>query len=422
MRSGQTLGMGELERIEHRPFVSAPFGLGCVTAGQRHGDLVALTADLGKYTDLYPFRDAYPDRYFNVGMAEQALITVAAGLAKAGLRAYCTTFGTFATRRAQDFVAVACAHGQAEVKIFGGHPGITTGYGGTHQAVDDLAMMRCIPDITVIDPCDATEMEQVASMAADIPGTVYSRILRGNVPVVFDPQTYRFVPGKAHRVGTGRQVGFVSSGLMTERCLDAVRSLLHGLERPGFDIHAHHLRVLLQRRTELDEHRLGVSGRPMDHAVLERDGDCPLPEHRPFTPEHPEVLAVAIDTEQSRRTGPHTERVAVPELAADEDPIGVGPLEPVETHVRLVELRHWNGLSARDPARDDQLDIALRHDERKGLAVVGEPRLGDGGIAEKNLDGDLRRRFSVHRFRRERRGQHEADDGSFHTPPPADTG
>ena len=225
MRSGQTLGMGELERIEHRPFVSAPFGLGCVTAGQRHGDLVALTADLGKYTDLYPFRDAYPDRYFNVGMAEQALITVAAGLAKAGLRAYCTTFGTFATRRAQDFVAVACAHGQAEVKIFGGHPGITTGYGGTHQAVDDLAMMRCIPDITVIDPCDATEMEQVASMAADIPGTVYSRILRGNVPVVFDPQTYRFVPGKAHRLGSGRQVGFISSGLMTERCLDAARSL-----------------------------------------------------------------------------------------------------------------------------------------------------------------------------------------------------
>lgn len=223
MGNGRTLGMGELERIEHRSFVSAPFGIGGVSAGHLHHDLVALTADLGKYTDLYPFRDEFPDRYFNVGMAEQALITVAAGLAKSGMRAYCTTFGTFATRRAQDFVAVACANGQAEVKIFGGHPGITTGYGGTHQAVDDLAMMRCIPDITVIDPCDATEMEQVASMAASIPGTVYSRILRGNVPVVFDPSTYRFVCGKAHRIGAGRQIGFISSGLMTERCVDAAK-------------------------------------------------------------------------------------------------------------------------------------------------------------------------------------------------------
>lgn len=225
MLKGQTLGMGELERVEHRPYVTAPFGRGCVAAGHAHPELVALTADLGKYTDLYPFRDTFPERYFNVGMAEQALVTVAAGLAKTGLRAYCTTFGTFATRRAQDFVAVACAHGQAEVKIFGGHPGITTGYGGTHQAVDDLAMMRCIPDLTVIDPCDATEMEQVAALAASIPGTVYCRILRGNVPVVFDPDTYRFVPGKAQRIGSGRQLGFVSSGLMTERCLDAAHRL-----------------------------------------------------------------------------------------------------------------------------------------------------------------------------------------------------
>lgn len=225
MLKGQTRGMGEVDAIAHRPFVSAPFGRGAVRAGAANDRVVALTADLGKYTDLYPFRDAYPDRYFNVGMAEQALITVAAGLAKTGFTAYCTTFGTFATRRAQDFVAIACAHGNAEVKIFGGHPGITTGYGGTHQAVDDLAMLRCIPNLTIIDPCDATEMEQVAAGAHSIPGTVYSRLYRANIPVVFDPDSYRFVLGKAHRIGDGRDVGFISTGFMTERALDAAASL-----------------------------------------------------------------------------------------------------------------------------------------------------------------------------------------------------
>lgn len=287
MSSGRTLGMGELERLEHRPFVPAPFGLGCVAAGHLHPDLVALTADLGKYTDLYPFRDAFPDRYFNVGMAEQALVTVAAGLAKSGMRAYCTTFGTFATRRAQDFVTVACAHGQAEVKIFGGHPGITTGYGGTHQAVDDLAMMRCIPDITVIDPCDATEMEQVATLSASIPGTVYARLLRGNVPVVFDPSTYRFVRGKAHRFGAGRQIGFISSGLMTERCLDAARrlgelgvetSVLHvGTIKP-FDSESVANFVADMRRVVIAENHITIGGLAslVLDAMQEAQLMCPL--------------------------------------------------------------------------------------------------------------------------------------------------
>lgn len=225
MPSGQTKGMGEVEAVVHRPFVHAPFGRGAVQAGRANARVLALTADLGKYTDLYPFRDAFPERYFNVGMAEQALITVAAGLAKTGYTAYCTTFGTFATRRAQDFVAIACAHGREEVKIFGGHPGITTGYGGTHQAVDDLAMLRCVPDITIIDPADATEMEQVAAMAHRIPGTVYSRLYRANVPVVFDPEIHQLEVGKAHRVGSGRDLGFITSGLMTERCIDVMRSL-----------------------------------------------------------------------------------------------------------------------------------------------------------------------------------------------------
>ncbi|WP_376100973.1 transketolase family protein (plasmid) [Roseomonas sp. CCTCC AB2023176] len=225
MAEGRTLGMGELETVEHRPSVMAPFSRGILAAQAARGDLVVLTADLGKYTDVYPFRDAHPGRFHNVGMAEQALVTVAAGLARTGHVPYCTTYGCFATRRAYDFLAIACAHGGANVKMFAALPGITTGYGGTHQAIEDLGLMRSIPDMTVIDPCDATEMEQVAEAAADIPGTVYCRLLRGAVPQVLDPRSYRFVPGRTMPLREGSDVAIVSTGFMTERCLDACRAL-----------------------------------------------------------------------------------------------------------------------------------------------------------------------------------------------------
>jgi transketolase len=231
LKQSRTLGMGEVEAVEHRRSMKAPFAQGLIEAQRRHGNVVTLTADLGKYTDVHPFRDFYPDRFFNVGMAEQALVTVAAGLAKTGHIAYCTTYGCFATRRAYDFLAIACAHGEADVKMFAALPGITTGYGGTHQAIDDLALMRAIPGMTVIDPCDATEMRQVASLAADIPGTLYCRLLRNEVPIVFGDD-YRFELGKAKVVRGGGSVGIVSTGFMTERAIDAAQTL----SRDGIEI------------------------------------------------------------------------------------------------------------------------------------------------------------------------------------------
>ena len=227
----RTLGMGEVEAVVDRPARNAPFADGTIAAQERHGNLVVLTADLGKYTDVHPFRDRFPDRFYNVGMAEQALVTVAAGLAKTGHIAYCTTYGCFATRRAYDFLAIACAHGGANVKMFAALPGITTGYGGTHQAIDDLALMRSIPDMTVIDPCDAVEMRQVAELAADIPGTLYCRLLRNMVPVVFGDD-YRFELGKAKVVRPGNEIGIVSTGFMTERAMDAATHL----SRHGADV------------------------------------------------------------------------------------------------------------------------------------------------------------------------------------------
>jgi len=143
---GRTLGMGEKEQTGARPTVDAPFGHALAALAHKRSDIVGLSADLAKYTDMLPFRDAFPDRFFNVGMAEQNLIAVSAGLAKTGHTVFCTTYGVFATRRAYDFIAIACAHSNANVKIFAGLPGLTTGYGGTHQAIEDLALIlqaRC---------------------------------------------------------------------------------------------------------------------------------------------------------------------------------------------------------------------------------------------------------------------------------------
>ena len=220
----RTLAMGQDEAGNGRPTVDAPFGRAMKALGEKRSEIVGLTADLGKYTDILPFRDAFPDRFFNVGMAEQNLVAVAAGLARTGLIPYATTYGVFATRRAFDFVAIACAHSNLNVKIIAGLPGLTTGYGGTHQAIEDLALMRMIPGLIVIDPCDATEIEAATIAIADHPGPVYMRLLRGAVPVVLD-RGYHFEIGKAHRLRGGKDVGIISTGLMTERAVDAADAL-----------------------------------------------------------------------------------------------------------------------------------------------------------------------------------------------------
>jgi transketolase len=215
-----TKAMGRDEAAS-RPAVEAPFGRALVEVAGKRPAIVGLTADLGKYTDILPFRDAFPGRFFNVGMAEQNLVAVAAGLARTGHVPFATTYGVFASRRAYDYIAIAVAHAGLPVKIIAGLPGLTTGYGGTHQAIEDTALMSLIPGLVVIDPCDATEIAAATRAIADHDGPVYMRLLRGNVPVVFDPQGFAFEIGKARLVREGGDLGFVSTGLMTERAIDA---------------------------------------------------------------------------------------------------------------------------------------------------------------------------------------------------------
>jgi transketolase len=205
--------------------VAAPFGRALVAAAERDPRIVGLTADLGKYTDLHLFAERFPERFFQAGMAEQNLIAVAAGMARTGWIPFATTYCVFATRRAYDFIAIGAAFGRANVKIAAGLPGLTTGYGGTHQGIEDLALMRAVPNLVVIDPCDATELEQVVPAVAEYPGPVYLRLLRGQVPVVLDPAAYRFEIGRARRLREGGDVALISTGLMTGRVLEAAAEL-----------------------------------------------------------------------------------------------------------------------------------------------------------------------------------------------------
>ncbi len=204
---------------------AAPFGHALVELAARRPDIVGMTADLAKYTDLHIFAQACPERFFQMGMAEQLLMGAAGGMAKEGFTPFVTTYAVFATRRAYDFIHQVIAEESLNVKIAAALPGLTTGYGPSHQAAEDLAMMRAIPGMTVIDPCDALEIEQMVPAVADLPGPVYMRLLRGKVPLVLDKYDYQFVPGKAQLLEDGREVLIISSGLMTMRALETAERL-----------------------------------------------------------------------------------------------------------------------------------------------------------------------------------------------------
>lgn len=204
---------------------AAPFGHALVELAQTRPEIVGMTADLAKYTDLHVFAQRFPDRFYQMGMAEQLLFGAAAGLAREGFLPFVTTYAVFASRRAYDFICLAIAEEQLNVKIVCALPGLTTGYGPSHQATEDIAIFRGLPGLTIVDPCDALDIEQAVPAIAAHPGPVYLRLLRGNVPLVLDDYDYRFELGRAKLLRDGRDVLIVSSGLMTMRALEAAKRL-----------------------------------------------------------------------------------------------------------------------------------------------------------------------------------------------------
>jgi transketolase len=203
----------------------APFGHALVELARTRSEVIGMTADLGKYTDLHIFGKEFPDRYYQMGMAEQLLFGAASGLAAEGFMPFATTYAVFASRRAYDFIHQTIAEETRNVKIVCALPGLTSGYGPSHQATEDLALFRSMPNMTVIDPCDAHEIEQVVPAIAAHQGPVYMRLLRGQVPVVLDEYGYQFKLGKAKLIRDGSDVLIISSGLLTMRALEAAKAL-----------------------------------------------------------------------------------------------------------------------------------------------------------------------------------------------------
>jgi transketolase len=188
----------------------APFGHALVAEAEKRQNIVGMTADLSKYTDLHIFGNAFPQRFFQMGMAEQLLMGAAGGMAKEGFIPFATTYAVFATRRAYDFIHQVIAEENLNVKICAALPGLTTGYGPSHQATEDIALMRGIPGLTIVDPCDALDTEQAVSAIAAHNGPVYMRLLRGKVPVVLDDYDYTFELGKAKLLRDGTDVLIIS--------------------------------------------------------------------------------------------------------------------------------------------------------------------------------------------------------------------
>ena len=205
--------------------VSAPFAGALLEMGHRHPNLVVLCADLAHYTDVLPFAEAFPTRFIQCGMAEANMMGMAGGLAKTGLLPIAVTYGVFASRRSYDQVAMAMATGPSRGIVMGFLPGLVTPFRATHQALDDLALMREIPRMVVIDPADATEVSAALAAAIDHDGPVYMRGLRGTVARLFDPRGFTFRIGEARVLRQAGQVAIAATGLATQWALEAADHL-----------------------------------------------------------------------------------------------------------------------------------------------------------------------------------------------------
>jgi transketolase len=204
--------------------VSRPYANSLIEWAKDKPRVIALSADLTSSVEVDTFRDTYPDRFFSMGMAEQNMVGFAAGLAREGFFPFIHTFAVFITRRPFDQLAMSIAYPNLPVRFIGFLPGITTPGGVTHQAIDDIALMRIVPNMTVLECGDATEVETVLDVAHRVDGPVYVRMLRGQVPRLF-PKTERFLFNHARVLSEGRDITILSSGICTEEAVRAMAAL-----------------------------------------------------------------------------------------------------------------------------------------------------------------------------------------------------
>jgi len=187
-------------------------------------EVIAFSGDLTASVELTKFRDTYPDRFFSLGMAEQNMLSWAGGMAREGFTPFVHTFAVFLYRRPLDQFSMSIAYPNLPVRLLGFLPGITTPGGVTHQAIDDIAILRGIPNVTIFETGDATDVESVLDAAQACDGPVYVRMLRGQLPRLF-PRTEPLRKDKARIIRTGSDIALLSAGICTEESMRATKLL-----------------------------------------------------------------------------------------------------------------------------------------------------------------------------------------------------
>jgi transketolase len=201
-----------------------PYGRALVDLARRRDEVLCLSGDLTRQCEVDLFQAEIPDRFIHAGMAEANMMSMAGALARCGHIPFVHTFGVFATRRPFDQIANAIAYPGLPVRIIGFMPGVSTPGGPSHQAIDDVALMRTLPNMTVVDVADAVEVRQVAAAVIDVPGPVYVRLKRGEIPVIFD-EDHVLRLGQAEVLVPGDDVALFASGMMLAAALAAARAL-----------------------------------------------------------------------------------------------------------------------------------------------------------------------------------------------------
>ena len=213
------------------------FGKALVALGEKNKDVVVLSADLTESVRAHWFKEKYPDRFINHGVAEQDMISVAAGFALSGKIPFASTFGAFATGRAWDQVRVSVAYMNLNVNIVGTHGGVSVGGdGATHQAIEEIALMRIIPNMTVVVPADYNEAFEATIQAADLPGPVYLRLGRAKMPILDNNEG--FTIGKASVMREGTDLTIIACGHLVGESLEAAAVLSEkGIEARVINLH-----------------------------------------------------------------------------------------------------------------------------------------------------------------------------------------
>lgn len=206
------------------PIRLKPYGQALLDLARQREDIVCLSGDLTRQCEIDLFQDELPERFVHGGMAEANMMTMAGALARCGHIPFVHTFGVFATRRPYDQVANAIAYPALPVRILGFMPGVSSPGGPSHQAIDDVALMRALPNMTVVDVADAVEVSQIPAAIVDVPGPVYVRLKRGEIPAIFDDD-HRLSLTTAQVLTQGTDVALFAAGMMLAAALAAARSL-----------------------------------------------------------------------------------------------------------------------------------------------------------------------------------------------------